>query len=490
MLEITLSNSWTIPAAIVLISLLYYIPVIVYRIYFHPLSKFPGPLLCKITEWNLNSTSLLGNSTKVRHDWLQKYGDVVRVAPNELDFGNMASVKDIYGQSSDMPEKDVGFYRHFSITGPPNLVSSSWKPEHSRIRRLTSHAFAFKTVMAFEDRQLKHVERYFETLMPMQQPVDIYNHTHSLYLDIISDLSFDKCFNCLEDEEASHEAKDAERAVMIATVKAMIPFAELIPLEFIREGSKARPRLTKFARACVSDLQRRIEKGQVEGESLLRRMIETKLGGEQLTDDELMENAIIFIQAGAGTSHVVTIYFIWLVERHPAVKDKLLRELRSAFPDVSQFPRYATLTDLPYLNNIWNEVLRLHAPLTVSLPRISPGKVIGGHYVPAGTKVGSLAYHTHRNPDVFPDPEKFYPERWDKATPEMKVMFRPFSLGPRNCIGMHIARQQVFLTVSRMYQRYDVTLDPTMTEKDMVEDDRGIFFPQAKTFRVSLKARQ
>lgn len=62
----------------------------------------------------------------------------------------------------------------------------------------------------------------------------------------------------------------------------------------------------------------------------------------------------------------------------------------------------------------------------------------------------------------------------------MRLRFRPFSTGPRSCIGMHLARMDIMLTVCLLYQRYDVRLDPATTEELMYAQDRGVMSPQGK----------
>lgn len=113
------------------------------------------------------------------------------------------------------------------------------------------------------------------------------------------------------------------------------------------------------------------------------------------------------------------------------------------------------------------------------MPRVSPGRVIGEHFVPKGTWVGVIAYSSARDPQVFPDPGAFRPERWlaGEATAEMKTMSRPFSYGPRNCIGKHLAEITLTLTLARIYQLFDVEVDAAMTEEEMKIRDKGVFEP-------------
>ena len=131
------------------------------------------------------------------------------------------------------------------------------------------------------------------------------------------------------------------------------------------------------------------------------------------------------------------------------------------------------------------EVLRLWGPLNVSGPRISPGRVIGDYFVPKGTVVSTLPYTTARDARVFSEPDVCQPERWLNATSDMKNMSRPFSTGPRNCIGKHLAMVQLTLTLTRLYQLFDVVVDASMTPEKMKLRDRGVMEPWDASLLVS-----
>lgn len=135
------------------------------------------------------------------------------------------------------------------------------------------------------------------------------------------------------------------------------------------------------------------------------------------------------------------------------------------------------------------EVLRLRGPIPTVAPRISPGKLIGGQYVPAGTIVSNLAFSTQRDADTFPDPLEFKPERWEDPSPAMKIMSRPFSTGPRNCLGMHLARIQLLLTACALYQRFDLCLDSSMTEDMMRMRDQGVMTVSGKKLLMHITQR-
>lgn len=131
----------------------------------------------------------------------------------------------------------------------------------------------------------------------------------------------------------------------------------------------------------------------------------------------------------------------------------------------------------PYLNAAIEEALRVWGPLSAGFPRVSPGRMISSHFIPAGVVVSTSAYATARDPTVFPEPNTFIPDRWLSATSDMRNMSRPFSYGPRNCIGKHLAEINMHITIARLYQLYDIEVDPEMTEEVMAPNDRGVTSP-------------
>ncbi|KAK2601236.1 hypothetical protein N8I77_010700 [Diaporthe amygdali] len=482
----------TIVTAILALSLVSLTFLFLHRLYFHPLAAYPGPWLGRFTEWNTVLASLSGESTRIRHAWSQRYGPgPVRIGPNELLFSDLASVKDIYGQSSRPCLKDPSFYGPFTVCGVRNVFNSFERADHARIRRLFAHAFSLAEVRKMQGRVAPILGKCLDGL-EAAQPVDLYEPLSRLFVDIISELSFDESFDTLGGHLVD-ESGWADQLQNISALLGMVPFIEWLPVGFVQEAVRARPLMIEFARQRIEGFRARLAKGMVREGSLLKRVVETDVDlddeGEHghahtqpLTNLELMENAIVFIQAGSETSMSSMLYLLYELDRHPAVREKLVQEIREACPsDTRTVPRFESIQSLPYLNQVIDETLRLRGPIPVNLPRISPGKFIGGHYVPAGTRVCNLAYTTHRDPAVFLDPEAFVPERWAEPTEAMKLAFRPFSTGPRNCIGIHLARMDLMLATCAMYNRFDLRLDVERTTPEMMyAQDRGVMSPQGK----------
>ena len=147
----------------------------------------------------------------------------------------------------------------------------------------------------------------------------------------------------------------------------------------------------------------------------------------------------------------------WLtyeLSRRPYLQDKLRKELETLPVSMKQtsptninneFPSLRDIEALPLLEAVVRETMRLYPVIGGPQPRTTPADVrIGGDSViPAGTTVECSAWSLHRNPEVFPDPEVWRPERWLEATPAelstMRKWFWTFSSGNGMCIGLHQA---------------------------------------------------
>lgn len=107
----------------------------------------------------------------------------------------------------------------------------------------------------------------------------------------------------------------------------------------------------------------------------------------------------------------------------------------------------SALQNSPYLNGVIKEALRVSMANPCRMPRVipEPGWNYGGYYIPAKSIVGVGAFELHWNPTVFPEPEKFLPERWLKATSEMNTNLIPFGRGARSCLARNFATAELLI---------------------------------------------
>lgn len=130
----------------------------------------------------------------------------------------------------------------------------------------------------------------------------------------------------------------------------------------------------------------------------------TKVYDGGLSEDEIKEEAANYIVAGSDTTAVTMTYLVYRVSQNKRVREKLVAELANISEPVTD----ASLKVLPYLDQVITEALRLHSPVPIALPRLVPveGATFVGFNVPGGVTVGTQSYSLHRDPNIFPDPER------------------------------------------------------------------------------------
>ena len=182
-----------------------------------------------------------------------------------------------------------------------------------------------------------------------------------------------------------------------------------------------------------------IEKDKV---STCSKLLQVVPDNENRIAAECMDHLV----AGVDTTGDAMCITMWRIStpEYVHIQDRLLEELKGieyAFDPATGTASIAELDKLPYLDAVLHEGLRWRPPVPMTLFRVVPpgGATIDGFKIPAGTIVGCQAYSLHRKEDVFPDPDKFDPDRWLTEDPAklsaMKAHFWPFSSGGRMCLG-------------------------------------------------------
>lgn len=193
----------------------------------------------------------------------------------------------------------------------------------------------------------------------------------------------------------------------------------------------------------------------------------------------LKDEILTMISAGNDTTGITSMTGLYHILRNPEIHARLLAELKTALPAPNDRAPYSTIEKLPYLSAVVKESLRYASAAASRTPRLVPkggATLPDGRFLPEGTRVGMSIYLLHFNPDVFPEPRAFMPERWLDAMPEhlatMNRFFVPFSKGTRSCIGINLAHMEIYLILAYLIRRYDFYT--STTDEDMRWDDMVI----------------
>jgi benzoate 4-monooxygenase len=184
--------------------------------------------------------------------------------------------------------------------------------------------------------------------------------------------------------------------------------------------------------------------------------------GQPLGREELTAEALTQLIAGSDTTSNTSCALLYHCLTHPEVVRKLQEELDAALPDGDAVPTFAAVKDLPYLDAVIKEAMRIHSTSSLGLPRVippGPGITLNGHHFPQGVVLSVPAYTIHHSTVIWgPDADEFRPERWATVTEEQKAAFIPFSYGPRACVGRNVAEMELALIVSTVFRRYEFEL--------------------------------
>jgi len=192
-------------------------------------------------------------------------------------------------------------------------------------------------------------------------------------------------------------------------------------------------------------------------------------GGEAFTDREIRDQVMTLMFAGHDTSTSTLTFMLHELARHPEVTRRLREEqdrALAAAPTATQLEH-----EMPYLEMVLDEVLRLYPPAWIGPRRAVRGFEFGGCTVPKGAYVNYCSWASHRIPEFFPEPEAFIPERFSRerkaALP--RGAYVPFGGGSRICIGKRFGQTEVKLVATMLLQRLDIEALPgrTMTIRQM-----------------------
>jgi cytochrome P450 len=174
------------------------------------------------------------------------------------------------------------------------------------------------------------------------------------------------------------------------------------------------------------------------------------------------------ISAGADTTAGTMSTILYLLLKHSDKQQKVFEELENIIcqSEVNwpQIPSYKNVNELPYLNAVIKESLRLNPPLAVPLERIVPenGTIIDGIFVPAGTVIGCMGLIVHYDQACYgADVQNFRPERWLEAPKEKLVLmergFLAWGSGNRICLGRYVAEMEIKIVISTLLLNFQVS---------------------------------
>ena len=217
---------------------------------------------------------------------------------------------------------------------------------------------------------------------------------------------------------------------------------------------RVRQAVRKLDRIIFAIIERRRRDGAVRDDLLSRLLAAQDEDGSQMTNDQLRDEVMTFFLAGHETTSLLLSWTLWLLASHPPAQTRLRYEVTSALD--GRPPHIADLAQMPYLDAVLCETLRLYPPAWVIGREPLTDCEIAGYPVGRGMGVLFSQWVIHRDPRYFERPDAFMPERWldglQKRLP--RFAYFPFGGGQRICIGANFAMMEAGIILSMLLQRF------------------------------------
>jgi cytochrome P450 family 4 len=223
--------------------------------------------------------------------------------------------------------------------------------------------------------------------------------------------------------------------------------------------------------------------------SLLDLLIED----EQLTPDEIHDEVVTIVAAGSETTATTCCFVLALLGVHQDIQERVMEEQRSVFGDDIHRPvTCEDLPNMPYLEQVIKEALRLFPPIPFLFRKVETETDLGNGYVlPAGCYSMVVTYTTHRNPEYFPDPQRFDPDRFspENSLGRHPYAYIPFGAGRRMCVAYKFGVMEAKTMLSTILRRFRVAQAVGGISGITSNLESGVVLKPAKGFSIEIENR-
>ena len=395
-----------------------------------------------------------------------------------------------------------------------NSVFKTIEHDLHKQRRIQLNTFFSKaSIRILEWLIAGKVDRLCGRLQEASRSAKVVSLTHAfaaLTLDIISQVCFGFSYDCLELEDfaqtwhqdmvsASRTFNLVRHFPWIFHLKAHLPsFSQSSASSDLLAAKKHKEGLSRQV-SRVIDRHSRGEKTSVDACTIFDTILDADVSALEKSASRLTDEAHTLTGAGTMTTTAALEATIYYLLKDTSCLARLRHELETAIPDSNLFPSLAELEKLPYLTAVVHEALRLSKSIPHRLARVSPDTsfTYGNVVIPRGVPVGMTMMDLLENPDIFPDPHAFLPERWlPFDSPEVRHRRKSlvvFGGGTRMCLGLNLAWLELYLAVAMVVRRFGdrFKLYDTVFERDIkitVDGFNALPSRESKGLRVMIGA--
>ncbi|XP_010070515.2 taxadiene 5-alpha hydroxylase [Eucalyptus grandis] len=335
-----------------------------------------------------------------------------------------------------------------------NSIMQKHGEQHRHIHGLVASSLGSASAGSLVPKLSKLVQRHLDAHWSGQERINLYHFTKNLTFHIV--------FECL----LGIDVEPGMPEIFERILEGVFMPAVNVPGTKFSRAMRARKEIESLFVRVVRKKKEELERensvggggGNKEGEAvLLPRYVAAMLRGE-MSEEEVIDNMVLMVFGAQDTTSFAIAMTFRMLAQHPHCYQLLLKE-HMDFKSRKRGGEDINGEDIKKMSYTWKvarETLRLFPPIFGSFREAIVDIDYEGFTIPKGWKVLWTTYGTHLDPEHFPDPTRFDPDRFDEAMPP--YVYMPFGGGPRVCAGSQLARMNILVLLHHVATRYDWSL--------------------------------
>ncbi|WP_377565361.1 cytochrome P450 [Micromonospora sonneratiae] len=340
------------------------------------------------------------------------------------------------------------------VDGPTSMIVSDGE-DHRRRRTLVQPALHHRQIDNYLNIMTENADAVIQSWQA-GRTVDVYQEFRSA----IRRSTIQSLFGPRLAADADFFGEQLQSLLdLIDRLPAMVTWQRRLRLPIWRRAVAARSRIDERIYAEIDRV--RDVRAEEAGDGVLAALVHGRdATGNALSDLEIRDQVVTLIAAGYETTSAALAWAVYALLSTPGTWDQAAAEVRAVLGD--RPPGRTDLRQLVYLNGVVQETLRLYPPAVITARKVVQDFEFAGRQVHRGTLLIASPYVTHRLPELWPDPLRFRPERWDARRPDYRKPgpheYLPFGAGPHRCIGAVMATTEMTVMLARMLARTSLRL--------------------------------
>ncbi|ORY05166.1 cytochrome P450 [Clohesyomyces aquaticus] len=445
----------------------------------HPTARLSSLWLLYLRRGDRQALSLISSAHR-------KSGDVVLLAPNEVSVASLEGVKKVYIEKGGFAKTKwfADLFITFGGGEARNMVSmiGGMSDRLHRARKADVGNVYSKTQMLASEQMVVNADRIIrgkmlsaigDAVRDKNGVLEVYGFNGAVSADIASGFMWGE-------EGSTNFIQDLSSGADYFRNHTTW-------LKFKPGAREAQTWLESFGLKRCAAAEEQVQRDEEMGNSGQKAypVVYGQLRKRGLRGNTLAAETFDHYLAGAEGPRTNLTYAQWELSRHSEMQARLRGEL-SALSFQDGLPELKVLDALPLLEAIVTETLRVYTPTPGPMFRLTPpeGTTIDGKFIPGNIQISASPAILHHNPAVFPDSEKWDPDRWviksekdQTKVDEMRRWFFAFSGGSRTCIGKEFALLAMKLTLAAIYTQYTTSI---VDDEGIEQDDKFLAGPKGE----------